>query len=118
MAMHVLTPQEARNQIEKLNPNGWFQSDGFVYCKGRTDVCAVIRHEENGFDSLFLVWKNWEGKTKTLRIGSYKSKSSFLTIKEFIKTRTQIVIEVYNGNSRFGSFWVPLKKLDLKDSFS
>ncbi len=119
MAMPVLTREEAKEIIERMSQKkGFFQFDTPIFVKGRTDICALIRHEENGTDSLFLIWKDWEKQLRVLRIGSYQTKKGFLEIKEIIKTRTQVVIEVYHKNHRFGSFWIPLRILNLRDSFN
>ncbi len=103
--------KEIRQFIDKITPDGFYESDMPRFVKGRKDICVVIKHLEGKNKNLsFLVWI----EEKDIHFISLPPAEGSQELKEAIEENGKIIVKILNYDSFSAIFGIALEKIGLK----
>lgn len=110
--MMTLTIEEAKSLIGRIGPSlgcGDYTYDP-IFPEGRTDVCAVRRMAEDGhsygFDTIYLVWKESDGKVKYKEIKNSRETKDYIHINSVrVEDDGSVTVKFGSGGSFSGTPW-------------
>jgi len=123
-AAQKLFAEEAKKLIDREGPSlGCDHTYPPVLLNTRSDICVVRRLTEDGysygFDTIYLVWRDKNGKLKYRELINSRSTKDYIHIEDVREEENKVIVEVFSGGSYSGSAWsrrieIPLAELDLK----
>lgn len=114
-----LIATEAKKLISSVGPSlgcGDF-TDEPIFPDGRNDVAAVRRMAEDGhsygYDTIYLVWKDEEGKIHHREIKNSRATKDYIHIRSVTADGDEISVNFGSGGSYSGSPWKDTKKISV-----
>lgn len=106
-----LTKQEAMNLITRVGPS--LGCGDFTYSPsypdGRNDVAAVQRMAEDGhsygFDVIYLVWKDQDGKIHYKELVNSRSTKDYLNVTKITCEGDNVTVELGTAGTYSGNPW-------------
>lgn len=124
MSISEITPEEAKDLIDRIGPSLGSKYGDFTYNpvfpEGRRDVCAVRRSAENGsnygFDTIYLVWKESDGSIKHKEIKNSRSTKDYIHIESVeVGKEGGISVKFGSGGSYSGIPWSESTKIAISN---
>jgi hypothetical protein len=106
--------EQAKNLISRVGPTlGYDMTYDPELPKTRKDVCAIRHMAENGstygYDTIYLVWKDKQGKIQYEELTDSRSTKDYLSVKSIEETADEIIVAV--GDRKYAK---SKKELGLK----
>jgi hypothetical protein len=113
-----LTVNEIRSLVDKIGPSlGYDMTYKPVFPEGRKDVAVVKRLAENGstygFDTIYLVWKDKDGKIHHREIANSRETKDYIHIESVTVNGNEVTVKFGSGGSYSGTAWKDSRKHDV-----
>ncbi|HWQ59562.1 MAG TPA: hypothetical protein VN420_00225 [Candidatus Fimivivens sp.] len=110
MGHHTITPEEARGYIGRIGPSlGYDFTYSPAFPKGRQDVCLVVHAAEDGssygFDTLYLVWKDEDGRLRNRELGNTRNSKDYISSSSIEVEEDMVKVKFGSAGAYSGSPW-------------
>ena len=109
--MPALKSEEAKVLVSRIGPS--LGCGDYTYAPSfpvdRDDVCAVRRMAEDGsdygFDTIYLVWKDKDGKLRHKELANSRGTKDYIHIREVTVEDNVVTVKYGSGGVYSGSHW-------------